>query len=376
MKKIALLWAVCLFSVAAMAQDYDNFNAFMEKYSNTWASNRSFMGDNSEQIGSPCPDYDFGGGMSSKKLKGKFVLMNFWATWCGGCRLLACDLDTLAMRSDYAKEFSDVVILGVNAHEKLADKGYKAKQWWTKEKQILYPSVYGKACDRFCDEVKAGHPCMMLIDDEGIIRGRWDAWTPTAARDALFAVWALHVVPRDGIKADVATAERYLANGRTMEAAYLLSLMPEDNATAFLRYKTLKSLDTDQALSWLDGWRSDNEASMTKDNTGKWTNATLSFFDALEDITDYILVNPDATLSELRSAESAMSLFQNYFLGREKNIKNIIKTAKLRYRYGKQLQITAEETIRRIIDNPNNYGFDDIETKQLEKEMNDYFMNH
>ena len=41
----------------------------------------------------------------------------------GGCRLLACDLDTLAMRSDYAEEFSDVLILGVNAHEKLDNKG-------------------------------------------------------------------------------------------------------------------------------------------------------------------------------------------------------------------------------------------------------------
>ena len=95
----------------------------MKKCSDTWTENRSFQGDNNQQIGSLCPDYDFGGGVSSMKLKGKFVLMNFWATWCGGCRLLACDLDTLAMRSDYAEEFSDVVILGVNAHEKLDNKG-------------------------------------------------------------------------------------------------------------------------------------------------------------------------------------------------------------------------------------------------------------
>lgn len=376
MKKILFCFTVCLYSILAKAQDYDSFNAFMKKYSDTWTANRSFQGDNNQQIGSPCPDYDFGGGMSSKKLKGKFVLMNFWATWCGGCRLLACDLDTLAMRSDYADEFNDVVILGVNAHEKLADKGYKAKQWWTKEKQILYPSVYGKACDRFCDEVKGGHPSMMLIDDEGIIRGRWDAWTPTAARDALFAVWALHVMPRDGIKADIATVEKYFANNRTMEAAYLLSLMPEDNDTAFLRYKILRNLDKDKALLWFDGWRSDNEVSLANEKTGKWTNANLSYIDAVEDITDYILVNPDATLSELRSAESAMSFFRNYFFGREKNISHIVKTAKLRYRYGKQLQTTAEQTIRRIIDNPKNYGLDVKEVKQLEKEMNDYFMNH
>ena len=37
--------------------------------------------------------------------------------------MLACGLNTLAMRSDYAEEFSDVLILGVNAHEKQDNKG-------------------------------------------------------------------------------------------------------------------------------------------------------------------------------------------------------------------------------------------------------------
>lgn len=63
----------------------------LEKFLTTYSSNfnRSLSGPILKgKIGDPMPAYDFGGGLNSKALKGKTVVLTYWATWCGGCRLL------------------------------------------------------------------------------------------------------------------------------------------------------------------------------------------------------------------------------------------------------------------------------------------------
>lgn len=61
----------------------------------------------------PAPDFSFttydGETMKLSDLRGKVVIMNFWASWCGPCRDEAPALKNVADR--YANE--DVVVLGI-----------------------------------------------------------------------------------------------------------------------------------------------------------------------------------------------------------------------------------------------------------------------
>lgn len=72
-------------------------------------------------VGSPAPDFNLqniaGQATALSALKGKPMLINFWATWCGPCRIEMPAIET-AYQQHKAEGFT---VLAVDADEPLAD---------------------------------------------------------------------------------------------------------------------------------------------------------------------------------------------------------------------------------------------------------------
>src|SRR5436190_4514310 len=74
------------------------------------------LGADGQLVGQPAPTFELrdleGHRVSLDQLRGKIVMLDFWATWCGPCQISMPIMDRLQ------KEFSrDVVLLAINVME-------------------------------------------------------------------------------------------------------------------------------------------------------------------------------------------------------------------------------------------------------------------
>ena len=118
----------------------------------------------------PAPEFTQGDveghNISSDDLHGRITLLNFWATWCGPCKMEAPDLEKI---QDAYKD-RNVNVVGMACSEK-SKSGLLA---WCRANHITY-----RQCMATSDVRKAFGdieevPVSFLIDAQGRIRYRWD----------------------------------------------------------------------------------------------------------------------------------------------------------------------------------------------------------
>ncbi len=103
------------------------------------------------------------------KLRGKVVLLNFWATWCGPCRREIPDL----VRIHAKYEAQDFVVLGVSMDDLAPDQ----IQRFATNYKINYPVLHGPYSELMKIAQAYGGigavPTTFLVDRQGKIRARY-----------------------------------------------------------------------------------------------------------------------------------------------------------------------------------------------------------
>lgn len=95
------------------------------------------------------------------EFRGRYVLLNFWASWCGPCRG-----ETPALQAFFERGSPGLVVVGVNQQETA-----ETAQAFTDQFAVTYPIVLdadGQVSGAY--RVSTGLPVSFLIDPDGVIQ--------------------------------------------------------------------------------------------------------------------------------------------------------------------------------------------------------------
>lgn len=103
-----------------------------------------------------------GGAQALQDFRGKYVLVNFWASWCGPCRG-----ETPELQAFYSQEKGKpFIVVGVNQQETPSDAAAFVKDFG-----VTYPMLLDRSGD-VSQAYRVGHglPESFLIDPNGVIQ--------------------------------------------------------------------------------------------------------------------------------------------------------------------------------------------------------------
>lgn len=103
-----------------------------------------------------------------ESFRGKAVVLDFWATWCGPCRM------SIPMLQAFYKKHqnNDLVVLGINM-----DDDPSGVYSFVEKIGITYPVLYGGSSDIGSNYRVEGIPSFVFIDRKGQIVDRYDGFS-------------------------------------------------------------------------------------------------------------------------------------------------------------------------------------------------------
>ncbi|HZK16431.1 MAG TPA: TlpA disulfide reductase family protein [Solirubrobacterales bacterium] len=120
-------------------------------------------------VGDPVPDRELAvlGGQGERSIadfRGRWVLVNLWASWCGPCRQEAPELD------EFAQRYRDrgLSVLGINVQDNSDDA-----LAFVREYQLGYPQLRSVGNERSEAFGSTGVPENFLVDPQGRLALIW-----------------------------------------------------------------------------------------------------------------------------------------------------------------------------------------------------------
>ena len=124
----------------------------------------------------PAPDFTLatttGELVSMSELRGKVILLNFWGTWCGPCRMELPDF--VKLHNKYNKDGLEIVGITIRRGESIKDVAKFQEQWGLN--YLLLNDINGNevsevtmAYGQAIGQMINGIPTTLVIDREGFI---------------------------------------------------------------------------------------------------------------------------------------------------------------------------------------------------------------
>ena len=135
--------------------------------------------DSESQTTVPALDFtltdQFGNTHTLADYKGKTILLNFWATWCGPCQMEMPDLQ--ALYEEWGENEGDLVVLGIASPAAegslypVDDKSAEEIGAWLEEQGYSYPVLMDTTGELFLGYGVYSFPTTFMIDKEGNVFG-------------------------------------------------------------------------------------------------------------------------------------------------------------------------------------------------------------
>ncbi|MCM3734943.1 redoxin domain-containing protein [Bacillus cytotoxicus] len=172
-KKIAIVVVLLGLAGYAIYQQFGKEKVeVVDNQEHSTKDEKEVIAQNGIEIGKVAPDFELskldGTKVKLSDLKGKKVILNFWATWCGPCQREMPD-----MQEFYNQYQKDVEILAVNYTASEGSEGQEKVRKFAEEKGVTFPILLDTDIKVTTTYKVITIPTSYFVDTKGVIQDKF-----------------------------------------------------------------------------------------------------------------------------------------------------------------------------------------------------------